>query len=314
MQLTLDKMAMCLAFLAPGADALLRFSCSQLVVERMDPLVFPGLIGSPHVHQIVGGNAFNASMEYPRVDLANEATCTTCTFSEDLSNYWTAILYFRAQNGTCVTAFQHGFRMLIGNPYIRTEAEAKKYRDLTYTCLDTPLTRSGETLDMPKRPCPYGIMANVRFPTCWDGVNLDSDDHTSHVAYPANGTFLSGGPCPLTHPVKIPQLFFEVVYDTTPFNDPADWPTDGTQPFIWSFGDQTGYGNHGDYVFGWKGTVLQQAMDANCSTDCPMLQTQSIDEGNLCTQLPVVDEPIDGWLTELPGGVPVTDADGNVLY
>lgn len=39
----------------PGAQALLRFSCSQLVVERLDPLVNPGVVGSPHLHQIIGG-------------------------------------------------------------------------------------------------------------------------------------------------------------------------------------------------------------------------------------------------------------------
>lgn len=33
---------------------MLRFSCSQLVVERLDPLVSPGMKPSPHVHQIVG--------------------------------------------------------------------------------------------------------------------------------------------------------------------------------------------------------------------------------------------------------------------
>jgi hypothetical protein len=33
-------------------------------------------------------------------DMANRATCTTCTFSEDFSNYWTAVLYFRHRNGS----------------------------------------------------------------------------------------------------------------------------------------------------------------------------------------------------------------------
>ena len=32
---------------------LLRFSCSQLVIERTDPLVNPGVKPSPHTHQIV---------------------------------------------------------------------------------------------------------------------------------------------------------------------------------------------------------------------------------------------------------------------
>jgi len=36
----------------------------------------------------------------PSRDLPGESTCTTCEFAEDFSNYWTAILYFRAQNGS----------------------------------------------------------------------------------------------------------------------------------------------------------------------------------------------------------------------
>lgn len=43
------------ALAAAPAHALLRFYCSQLVVERLDPLVNPGQVGTPHVHQIIGG-------------------------------------------------------------------------------------------------------------------------------------------------------------------------------------------------------------------------------------------------------------------
>jgi hypothetical protein len=43
--------------LATPISALIRFQCSQLVVERLDPLVTPGQVPSPHVHQIVGGNS-----------------------------------------------------------------------------------------------------------------------------------------------------------------------------------------------------------------------------------------------------------------
>jgi hypothetical protein len=51
--------------------------------------------------------------------------------------------------------------------------------------------------------------------SCWDGVNLDSPDHKSHVAYPKQGaaSFSGtsvGGDCPSTHPVKIPQVMLEV--------------------------------------------------------------------------------------------------------
>lgn len=36
----------------------------------------------------------------PMTDISDLASCTTCYFSEDFSNYWTANLYFRARNGT----------------------------------------------------------------------------------------------------------------------------------------------------------------------------------------------------------------------
>ena len=39
-------------------------------------------------------------MEPVEFDPSAESTCTSCTFSEDFSNYWTANLYFRARNGT----------------------------------------------------------------------------------------------------------------------------------------------------------------------------------------------------------------------
>jgi Domain of unknown function (DUF1996) len=35
-----------------------------------------------------------------KIDVSKTATCTSCTFKEDFSNYWTAVMYFRARNGT----------------------------------------------------------------------------------------------------------------------------------------------------------------------------------------------------------------------
>ncbi|KAL2195200.1 hypothetical protein P885DRAFT_62441 [Corynascus similis CBS 632.67] len=322
--------------LAAPASALIRFGCSQLVVERLDPLVTPGVNPSPHLHQIIGGNAFNVTMNAEDGDIGEMATCTTCQFSEDFSNYWTAVLFFKARNGTYhrvpqvpnvgfegqqggmtvyymqdglanyeqtskVTAFKTGFRMLIGDASYRTKEEANRFRQITYTCLQDLSTRYPETMDFPKEPCPAGIMANVRFPTCWDGKNLDSPDHMSHMSYPELGTFENGGPCPESHPVRVPQLMYEVIWDTSKFNDKELWPEDGSQPFVWSMDDTSGFGSHGDYMFGWKGDSLQRAMDSPCYVNCPTLETQSIEEMNKCSVPNVVDEVVDGWLESLPG-------------
>jgi hypothetical protein len=199
--------------------------------------------------------------------------------------------------------------MTVGDPSFRTAAQLNaKYKYMTFTCLASDTTRSGATTNFPKDTCKAGIMVSLRFPTCWDGKNVDSPDHQSHVAYPSNS-----GACPSTHPVAVPQVFYETYWDTSPFNDKSQWPADGSQPFVWSFGDPTGYGIHGDYMFGWKGDALQRAMDANCNSDlfsdkinCPTLKTQSMDQANKCTRSSMVHENLDGWLTELPGGMPIT--------
>lgn len=84
--------------LAGISQAGLRFGCSTLSIQRLDPLVQPGSVPSAHVHQIIGGNAFNATITTK--DVSADASCTTCVFSEDFSNYWTAALYFKARNGS----------------------------------------------------------------------------------------------------------------------------------------------------------------------------------------------------------------------
>ena len=52
---------------------------------------------SAHLHQIIGGNAFNATMDG---DVGERGSCTTCTFTEDFSNYWTAVMFFKYTNGS----------------------------------------------------------------------------------------------------------------------------------------------------------------------------------------------------------------------
>jgi len=239
---------------AQGMVPMMRFECSQLVIDRIDPLVNPGSVPSPHLHQIVGGNSFQPSMDHATHDLVKGSTCTSCTFSEDFSNYWTSVLYFRARNGTykrvpqipsegligiggitvyyipsannktSVTAFKPGFRMLIGDATADSESAASKARKVCHRCM--PATGDNSNLNcaapdaqsLPKTSCVGGIRSIVTFPTCWDGVNLDSPDHKTHLAYATGSKANDVGPtgtCPASHPVVIPQVMYEVMWDVS---------------------------------------------------------------------------------------------------
>jgi len=141
-------------------------------------------------------------------------------------------------------------------------------------------------------------------PSCWDGKNLDSPDHKSHVAYPDKN---DNGKCPSTHPKRFITLFYEFVYDIAAWD--SEW-VNGKHPFVLSNGDREGLSLHGDFVSGWKPAVLQKAID-ECNNpsgrveDCPVLQLQENKLMDDCMVAPSINEQTEGWLPKLPGCNPI---------
>jgi hypothetical protein len=120
-------LATAIALVAP-VQAGLRFPCSTLTFQRLDPAGQPGSNPSAHVHHIVGGNAFNATM---LGDVGERATCTTCQMAEDFSNYWTATLYAKAANGS-----YHRVPALAVQPLLGGSQGAKGGLTVYYTQFD----------------------------------------------------------------------------------------------------------------------------------------------------------------------------------
>ncbi|KAK8062396.1 WSC domain-containing protein [Apiospora hydei] len=302
-----------IAGLAPqAAEAFWRLPCSSpVVVERADPIVDPGMV-STHMHTVMGSNAFNFTMDYAQTQTA---TCSTCKVTKDLSSYWVPNLYYHAQNGSFIPVKQSGgaliyylqrtdekdpeykngllafpkdFRMIAGDPTNRNKSDSLAQRAVSFACLgiDGPATP-----ELPNHNCPAGLRTQLIFPSCWDGKNLDSPDHRSHMAYPSG---VDTGFCPPTHPKRFITIFYEVTWSVDDLKD--QWYGD-KQPFVFSHGDPEGYGYHGDFLNGWDVPTLQKAInectDASGVVEkCGAFEFRTDDDMAACKVLPRVHEPV----------------------
>lgn len=149
--------------------------------------------------------------------------------------------------------------------------------------------------------CPNGIRAEVNFPSCWNGKDIDSEDHRSHVAFPDR---IRSGRCPEGFNIHLPNLLYETIWNTKTFAG-----RDGR--FVMSNGDALGYGYHGDFMAGWDEAFLQQVLETCTNNsgnirDCPLFDIVSEDVSRQCSlKVPdeLKDEDVTGPRASLPGNL-----------
>ncbi|KAG5723171.1 hypothetical protein E4T56_gene294 [Termitomyces sp. T112] len=299
-----------------------------ITTERLDPIVNPGRV-SGHVHSVLGGSNFRMNTN---TNALRQSQCTSIPIPEDKSNYWFPHLYFQWANGSftsmnggavmlmydylfsdtpgTTTAFPDDLRMLSGDPTLRTyDPNSYAQQAVTFLCLDFNGV-STRWNSLPPNGCPSGIRAQINFPSCWDGKNLDSSDHKSHVAFPSGGP--DSGTCSdPKFPVTLPRIFIEVYWASNDFDNVRSQAMNSTQPFVYSYGDPTGYGYHADFLNGWDKGVLQKAVD-NCHcnpygdpTCCVDQGIFHMNNGQTCRITKAIDEQTTGTLNKLPGNNPV---------
>ncbi|KAL5482302.1 hypothetical protein ACEPAI_8896 [Sanghuangporus weigelae] len=294
---------------------------SSLTIDRLDPIISPGKV-STHVHTVVGASNFGPTASGENL---LQSKCTTTLVQDDKSSYWAPQLYYRSENGSFtlvpilfvntyyeqrpgqdgnVSAFPPGLRMVAGDPTRTTyDDNDTSNKAVGFVCLDYS-GKSSDSKEFPKTNCKDGLRAQVTFPSCWDGKNTDSDDHKSHMSYPEGGN-PDNGECPQSHPIKVITLFHEWIFDVNKFEF-----KDGQKNWVFSFGDDVGYGFHADFVNGWKQDVLEAAIKectgdlfANVQGCAPFVP--SINEGVAkgCTIPSQVDEDVgkDHPIDALPG-------------
>ncbi len=214
-----------------------------------DPIVFFQKAGASHDHTFVGNTTTNA---YSTVDSLLSGS-TTCKRRGETAAYWMptllvdgsptmpegATIYYRRKTLQAVTAPPSGFKMIAGSAL----ATSPQPMSVTYwNCGVNGGVRPSST----PPACPAGrgtgLRLHVTFPSCWNGVTLDSPDHKEHVAYPMNGR------CPSGYGTAIPQI--TLIYR---------YPVSGEHSF--DLASKGVYSAHADFFNAWNQVTLDRLVD-----------------------------------------------------
>lgn len=151
--------------------------------------------------------------------------------------------------------------------------------------------------------------AVLRFPACWDGDNLDSPNHKSHMAHLGDNRR-----CPSTHPFLLPELKLEIIFRLGDLL--ASAKAAGVElsiaDFVVSTGDTSGASFHADFISGWDPAELGPMLDncdfgsnvAGAATLCPVARYKNAGtpgRGTFTLTQLVPDEQVDN-LQSLPSG------------
>lgn len=117
---------------------------------------------------------------------------------------------------------------------------------------------------IPECLAPDRLRMDIFFPSCWNGTDLDSDDHKSHLAYPV--TTNGNTECPAAHPVPIIRVSFHYAFGVKPdVYDPATLSSRGwrlaSDMYDGTLAEPGGMSLHADWFNAWHPEALQAVLD-----------------------------------------------------
>jgi Domain of unknown function (DUF1996) len=251
-----------------------RFVCGYSHMAFDDPIVYPGEAGRSHLHTYFGATGVNAATNTASLHATPASACAGGTLNR--SAYWAPsvidtrdgrpivpsqfVVYYKGgYNRIPLGSFQappSGLRMIAGDAKNASALPSDwsvrvAWNFSCHNAISGP--PSGQTIP----DCPVGsqLLAKVIFPQCWDGVNLDSPDHKSHMSYPIGE---GGGACPASHPVAIAEITYNIYFDVTQTGQTRSWRLASD-----NYSGLAGYSMHADWWNGWQPQTMQ-ALVNNC--------------------------------------------------
>lgn len=258
-----------------GQDGSVRVVCHASHFSFDDPIVFPGETGAAHLHMFFGNTLTDANSTYESLASSGEGTCQGGPLNR--SAYWIptlhdgdglvrvpqySLIYYKSGplHGQDIQEFPEGLRMVAGNA--RATNVSENDTKFSWYC-GSPVTQGRSNSGDLIPNCQPGQFVSLQldFPNCWDGRNLDSEDHISHMAYSV------GRACPASHPVPVPQITYNMHWNNSDTNT-GDWYLSSDHQ-----GDQNlpgGTTTHADWFGAWHPEILETFVNEcnNANHDC----------------------------------------------
>lgn len=260
-----------------------RFLCAPSHLAYDDPIVFPGEPGRSHLHQFFGNRSADANSTYASLRQSGESTCMN---ELNRSSYWMpalldgkgnvirpnhiAVYYKRRptsdsyfeETGTTPVILPRGLRYIFGWDSNRaSEQQPENDKHFQWKCIDvwTPVNAPGDTMDDALSVCSPGkkLAVSIASSPCWDGKNLDSPDHRSHMSDTVSDASTDWvNRCPDSHPYVVTEFIMTVEWTIGAEDDMSLFKL--ASDHMLPAGAPRGSSMHADWIGAWEDTILER--------------------------------------------------------
>ena len=288
-----------------GVEGAFRFNCTPSHNAYNDPVVFPGQTGRSHLHTFFGNTRTDANSTYESLRTTGSSTCNNIM---NRSAYWVPAMmngrgkvvmpnwisiYYKGMPrtdarcrtaGRACVALPNGLRYIFGYN-MSDPSQSSPASTMWWNCDAANAGGHFANIAQAARGCPVGAHIGMVMtgPDCWNGTELDSPDHRSHLAYMQyDGT--GTAKCPSTHPYILPHFTIGVWYQVDATLDRSGNESPDADTWYLSSDRMAGMARavpgttlHSDWFGAWEDSVMDMWM-SNCIDK--MLSCSGGDLGN----------------------------------